>query len=59
MDLLCDSCLFVLIYYKLWIFNYKYCVGTVVRPQSCLRLLLAIQVIPSQPLSLLGYYTLL
>ena len=59
MDLLCDSCLFVLIYYKLWIFNYKYCIVAVVRPQSCLHLLLAIQVIPPLPLSSLGYYALL
>ena len=34
------------IYYKLWLFNYKYHVVAVVRPQSCLRPLLAIQVIP-------------
>ena len=59
MDLFHDSPLFALIYYKLWIFNYKYCVVAVVRPQSCLHLLLAIQVIPSQLLSLLSYYTLL
>ena len=59
MDLFHDSPLFALIYYKLWIFNYKYHVVAVVRPQSCLHLLLAIQVIPSQLLSLLSYYTLL
>ena len=34
-------------------------VVAVVRPQSCLCLLLAIQVIPSQLLSLLSYYALL
>ena len=46
MDLIHDSPLFVLVYYKLWLFNYKYHVVAVVRPQSCLCPLLAIQVIP-------------
>ena len=41
-----DSPLFAYICYRLWLFNYKYHVVAVVRPQSCLRLLLAIQVIP-------------
>ena len=59
MDLLHDSPLFIPIYYKLWFFNYKYRIAAIVSPQSCLCLLLAIQVIPSQPLSLLSYYTLL
>ena len=59
MDLIHDSPLFVLVYYKLWLFNYKYPVVAVVRPQSCLHLLLAIQVLPSQLLPLLSYYALL
>ena len=59
MDLFCDSSLFTLVHYRLCIFNYKYRVVAVVRPQSCLRPLLAIQVLPSHPLSLLSYYALL
>ena len=59
MDLFPDSPLFMFICYRLCLFNYKYRVVAVVRPQSCLRLLLAIQVIPSQLLSLLSFYALL
>ena len=59
MDLFHESPLFMLICYRLCLFNYKYRVVAVVRPQSCLCPLLAIQVIPSQPLSHLSYYALL
>ena len=59
MNLLHESPLFALICYRLCIFNYRYRIAAVARPQSCLHLLLAIQVIPSQLLSLLSYYALL
>ena len=42
MDLFHDSPLFAFVYYKLRVFDYKYPVVAVVRPQSCLRLTLAI-----------------
>ena len=45
-DLLCDSPLFVSVYYRLCVFNYKYHVVAVVRPLSCLSLFLAIHCIP-------------
>ena len=59
MGLLHDSFLFTPVCYRLRLFNYKYRIVAVVRPQSCLHLLLAIQVIHSLLLSSLGYYTLL
>ena len=46
MDLLHDAPLFVTVSYKLCVFNYKYHVVAVVRPQSCLRPFLAITLIP-------------
>ena len=54
MDLFHDSLLFAHVCYRLCVFDYKYPVVAVVRPQSCLRLTLAIHYLPSLPLSSLG-----